>query len=50
MMFEKIKQCYTDGLWKISRVWDAVQKGVITEAEYMEITGSEYPEEKPESA
>ena len=41
-MFEKIKGYYDKGLWSIDRVWNVVGK-VITEAEYLEITGFIYP-------
>jgi hypothetical protein len=41
-MFEKIKGYYDSGLWGIQRVWNVVGKA-ITEAEYKQITGFEYP-------
>ena len=41
-MFEKIKGYYQSGLWSIDRVWNVVGKA-ITEDEYFEITGLEYP-------
>ena len=41
-MFDKIKYYYDNGLWSIDRVWNVVGK-VLTEAEYQEITGFEYP-------
>jgi hypothetical protein len=40
--FEKVKGYYDSGLWKESRVRDAVEKGWITVAEFTEITGIEY--------
>lgn len=42
-MFEKIKDYYDRGLWSIDRVWNVVGKA-ITEEEYQEITGFEYPD------
>ena len=42
-MHEKIKDYYDSGLWDITRVRNVVGKA-ITEAEYGEITGLEYPE------
>lgn len=41
-MFEKIKYYYDNGLWNLQRVWNVVGKA-ITEEEYKEITGLEYP-------
>jgi hypothetical protein len=41
-MFDKIKYYYDNGLWSIDRVWNVVDKA-LTEAEYQEITGFEYP-------
>lgn len=40
--FEKVKFYYERGLWDIQRVWNVVGK-VITEKEYQQITGFEYP-------
>lgn len=40
--FEKVKFYYETGLWDIQRVWNVVGK-VITEEEYQQITGLEYP-------
>lgn len=40
--FERVKFYYENGLWDIQRVWDVVGK-VITEEEYQQITGFEYP-------
>lgn len=38
-MFESIKKWYDMGLWNSAQVRQAVLKGVITEAQYKEITG-----------
>ena len=38
-MFESIKKWYAMGLWSDAQVRQAVIKGVITEAQYKEITG-----------
>lgn len=38
-MFESIKKWYDMGLWNSAQVRQAVIKGVITEAQYKEITG-----------
>ena len=43
-MYEKIKRYYDDGFWNVTRVRNAVAKGVITEAEFAEITGENYEE------
>lgn len=40
--FEKIKKWYDDGVWNEARVRNAVVKGIITEEEFVEITGLEY--------
>lgn len=42
--YEKVKAYYNNGngLWKISRVREAVIRGWITEEEFKEITGEEY--------
>ena len=40
--YEKVKDYYDRGLWSIDRVYNAVGKW-ITEAEYKEITGFDYP-------
>lgn len=40
--FSKVKTYYDSKLWDINKVWDAVGKW-ITEAEYKEITGFDYP-------
>ena len=36
-MFEKIKKWYKQGLWSAEMVWNAVEKGIITEKEYNKI-------------
>lgn len=40
--FEMVKKYYDNGLWSIDRVWNVVGKA-ITEEEYKEITGFDYP-------
>lgn len=40
--FDKVKGYYDRGLWDISRVRKAVEKGWITEEEFQEITGEPY--------
>lgn len=42
MTFEKIKYNYEQGYWSKAMVKMAVRKGVITKAEYKEITGEEF--------
>ena len=42
MKFEMIKQNFDRGLWNKQMVAVAVKKGVITEAQYLEITGEIY--------
>jgi hypothetical protein len=42
MTYEIIKQNYLKGLWNKQMVRIAVKKGVITEAQYLEITGEQY--------
>ena len=42
MNFEIIKRNYEKGLWTILMVKMAVKKGVITRAQFQEITGEEY--------
>ena len=42
MSFEKIKYNYEQGFWSKAMVKMAVKKGVITKAEYKEITGETY--------
>ena len=38
-MYDNIKKRYAMGLWSAAQVWQAVLKGVISEAQYKEITG-----------
>ena len=40
--YQKVKNYYDHGLWDISRVHKAVEKGWITEEEFYEITGEKY--------
>lgn len=42
MTFENIKKNYEKHLWNIQMVAVAVKKGVITMAQYKEITGKDY--------
>ena len=42
MTFQLIKKNYDRGLWNKLMVKMAVRKGIITEAEYQEITGEAY--------
>ena len=42
MSFERVKYYYEAGLWSKPMVKMAVRNGVITKAEYQEITGEEY--------
>ena len=39
--FERIKKWYDQGLWTKEQVHQAVDKGLITEEEYIEIVGVE---------
>lgn len=41
-MKEKIKKWYDMNLWTITMVQNAVEKGVISEEDYFEITGKIY--------
>lgn len=41
-MFEKIKKWYKQGLWTADMVKNAVDKGVLTPEQYLEITGNTY--------
>ena len=41
-MYERIKKYYDLGLWTKEMVKNAVEKGVITKEEYIEITGEPY--------
>lgn len=40
--FNKVKTYYDEGFWNEAKVRNAVVKGWITEAEFVEITGIEY--------
>lgn len=40
-MKNRIAKWYKQGLWNADMVRDAVNKGVITEADYIEIVGKE---------
>lgn len=40
--YAQIKQWYDDGRWSVRMVADAVKKGLITAAEYEQITGEPY--------
>lgn len=42
MSFERVKANYDAGLWNKAMVKMAVRKGIITRAEYEEITGETY--------
>lgn len=42
MTFEQIKKNYDRHLWNKKMVSKAVEKGVITEEEYQQITGEAY--------
>jgi len=42
-MYEKIKFYYDVQLWNVTRVWNMVERNVLTEEEYFEITGFVYP-------
>ncbi len=41
-MFNKVKEYYNKGLWSADRVFNVVGKA-ITEEQYQDITGFEYP-------
>ena len=41
-MKDKIAKWYKQGLWSAAQVANAVKKGVITAADYEEITGEMY--------
>lgn len=45
-MAEKIVRWYAQGLWTKRMVANAVAKGVLTAAQYKEITGEELPEKE----
>lgn len=40
--YDKVKRWYHMKMWDETRVHNAVEKGWITEAEFTEITGSDY--------
>ena len=40
--YAKVKKYYDDGKWSKKMVYNAVEKGWITAAEYEEITGEPY--------
>ena len=40
--FEKIKNYYKNGLWSKKRIYNMVEKGVLTKEEYRLIVGKEY--------
>ena len=42
MNYERIKMYFEAGLWNAPMVRMAVKKGIITKAQYTEITGKEY--------
>ena len=42
MYFEHVEKNYVRGLWNEKMVGKAVEKGVITAEEYLEITGNEF--------
>ncbi len=42
MTYEQIKKNFDRGLWNAAMVAKAVEKGVITAAQYKAITGSDY--------
>lgn len=43
MNYNNVKSNYNKGLWSIALVKMAVKKGIITKAQYQEITGFVYP-------
>ncbi len=45
MNFERIKKNYETQLWSKDMVRLAVKKGIISEAQYFDITKEEYKEE-----
>lgn len=42
MNFQTVKKNYDRGLWSAAMVKMAVKKGIITKAQYTEITGKAY--------
>lgn len=45
MDFRRVKKNYDNGLWNKEMVKKAVEKGVISKAQYVDITKEEYKEE-----
>lgn len=45
--YANIKSFYDKNLWNKAQVWDAVSKSKITEEQYTEITGEQYPTDRP---
>ena len=42
MNFKTVKSNYDKGLWSVAMVRLAVRKGIITAAQFKEITGEDY--------
>lgn len=42
MSYERVKYYFEAGLWNKAMVKNAVRKGVITKAQYEEITGEKF--------
>lgn len=42
MSFERVKYYFDAGLWNVKMVKIAVRKGIITKAQFKEITGEDY--------
>ena len=40
--YKMVKTYYLRGMWTMDKVRNAVYKGFITEAEFIEITGEDY--------
>lgn len=48
--YEMVKKFYkVYKVWSLDRVRDAVEKGWITEDEFKELTGEDYPDERRQS-
>lgn len=47
LWYDRIKRFYDGGYWTKGQVWDGVDVGKISEEQYTEITGDEYPTERP---
>ena len=45
--YEEVLYWYKNGYWSIKKVWDAVGRWITAE-EYKEITGTDYPDVRPE--